>query len=81
MNYVKSISFQPNKEVFQVGDLDVCAFAESLGLDSMPGSKALKKVITKAGNKKAKSEAFKRKGKSVDEDVKRVFESDAVTGD
>lgn len=81
VNYVKSVSFQSDKEVFQVANLDICAFASSLGLDSVPNSRALKKMITKAENKKAKSEAFKRKGKSVDDDVKKIFESDAVTGE
>ncbi|GMH38559.1 hypothetical protein BSKO_06443 [Bryopsis sp. KO-2023] len=83
VTYIKSVSLQPNKKIFKVEELAVEELVESLGLESMPSSRGLKKIISKAEKRKTskKKEGFKDKGKSIDDDVKKVFESDAVTGD
>lgn len=80
MNYVKSVSLQPNKEIFSVEHLTIDKFATSLGLDSTPNSRALQKLITRAEKRKPKSEGFSSKKRTIDDDVKSLFEASAVTG-
>lgn len=80
MNYVKSVSLQPNKDIFSVKGLAIDKLAASLGLESTPNSRALQKLITRAEKQKLKREGFSSKGRTIDDDVKSVFEATAVTG-
>ena len=66
-SYVRSIYLMPDKEIFNVNDLPLEAYGESLGLDSIPNTSRFMKAL-------AKDRAEYREGKNVNRKLQKLKE-------
>ena len=69
-SYLRSIFLMPNKEIFDVKDLPLEAFGESLGLDSIPNTSRFIKALAKDRSEYRETKNVNRKLQKLKEQIK-----------
>ena len=69
-SYIRSIYLMPNKDVFDVKDLPLEAYGESLGLDSVPNTSRFLKALAKDRDEYREKKNVNRKLQKLKEQIK-----------